>query len=100
MKQPHDDMQSFQMLDITPLQATDTKGVRIKIHDLRFDEKIIIPFDYKCNQILDGAIKWLKKNTTLKLHGYGTTKENYFIIIKPTDHTFKSLKDSRKEGKK
>ena len=100
MKQPHDTLQSFQMLDISVIPASNTKGTRVKIHDLRFNEKIIIPYDYRFNQILDVALDYLKKNTTLKPYGFGTTKDNYFIVIKPTDHSYTSLKDSRKEGKK
>lgn len=102
MNQPHDKMQGLQMLDISYISPTNSRGTRIKIYDMRFDETIIIPYDYSHNQVLDGAIAWLKKNTFLKPYGYGTTKHNYFIVIKPTDHTFESLKTSaarRKEGK-
>lgn len=92
-----EELQALHLIDIKFISPTNLHGARVKISDIRFDESVTIPYDYAFNQALDVALDWIKNNTTLKPYAYGTTKDNYFIVIKPVDHQFKSLKSARKE---
>lgn len=86
------DLQALQMLEVKVLAPTYTKDARVKIIDLRFDESITIPFDYHCYHGLDVAIAYLKKKGVKNLYGYGLTKEHYFLVVTPENHTFTNLK--------
>lgn len=92
-----ENLQSLQMLDVKFISPSHTKGARVKITDLRFDESVTIPYNYEFNQALDVALDYINTKTTLKPYGYGTTKDNYFIVIKPVDHTYTRLKEAIKK---
>lgn len=86
----------LQMIDVKYFGPSNTKGARVKLTDLRFDESITIPWDYTYNTALGVALNYLKTETTMKPYGHGVTKEHFFIVVKPVDHSFKSIKEHKK----
>lgn len=97
MKDLKDNLQALQQIDVKYFGPTNSRGSRVKMTDLRFDESVTIPWDYAHNTALDVALAYLIKEKGVKsIYGYGLTKEHYFIVIKPADGKFTSLKTMAK----
>lgn len=73
--------------EITYLGATNTKGSRVKIKSLRFNEAKIIDYDYNYSNTLDIAKAWLE-DYSYELAGQAETPKSYIIL----STTFKPLK--------
>lgn len=99
MKDPKDNIKNYQLFTIKHLCPTNSRGTRIKITDTRFQESKTIGYNYAFNTSLSGAVDWLTSNTEIKIAGRGVIGDEYFVIIKPIDHSFKSLKTWILEGK-
>lgn len=80
-------MTNYHILTVSYLGATITRGGRIKIKSERFEQVITIPYNYSCNNSLDGAKNWLKENE-FEVIGQGEGSECYYVI----STTFKPLK--------
>lgn len=89
-------LESFLMLDIKAIRPSASKDARVKITDLRFNETVYIEWDFAIPNALGVAYNWLQENTTLEPIGYGLTKTDYFLLVRPVDHHFTSLKQSLK----
>lgn len=77
---------NFHVLRVTYLGPTNTRGSRICITSDRFKERAIIPYNYECNNSLDGAEKFLRDNG-FNLCGQAEGKDCYYVI----SDTFKSF---------
>jgi hypothetical protein len=60
--------------------ATNTRGERVGIYDMRFRQNDIIPYNYKLNNICEIAIDWLEKSG-IKITGffYNSSTKEYFL---------------------
>lgn len=93
---PTDTLQALNLLEVSVLVPKNGNRARVKIYDTRFQEKVIIRWNYTYENAVHVAIDWLNTNTTLKLHGFGLTKKHYFITVLPENKEFTSLKNSLK----
>lgn len=64
---------------ISILQVTNTKGLRVKIKDLRFNKTKVIPYSYEFNSCKDDAEVYLKSLNIPCL--YACETEKGFIIL-------------------
>jgi hypothetical protein len=46
--------------DVRFMGPTNTLGARIRIRDLRRDDKVVIPYDYACGDVLEQGVGYLK----------------------------------------
>jgi hypothetical protein len=46
--------------DVRFMPPTNTLGARIRIRDLRRDDKVVIQYDYACSDVLEQAVAYLK----------------------------------------
>ena len=80
-------MTNYHVLKIKFHGATNTSGSRIGITSERFDQRLIIPYNYEYNSSYAGAEAYLIANG-FNIIGMGVGKDCMYII---TD-TFKPLK--------
>ena len=71
-------MNNLRAFKIKHIGATDTKGSRISIKDLRFNKSIIIQKDYKYNNTYSQAYDFLKDKGIICL--YLSEVDNAYII--------------------
>lgn len=69
-------LETLRALEITTLKPTETKGLRVKIKDIRFNEAIIIDWNYEYNNIIQVALNHLLNVLGLNLNILGTTIDN------------------------
>lgn len=81
-------MQNLHCFEISYLAPTNCKGSRVKIHSLRFNQTIIISYNYNFNSIYDIAENYLKTIGFNCLY-LSETKKGYLIL----SDTFKPLKN-------
>jgi hypothetical protein len=85
------------LIEIKYLSATNTKGSRIKITSLRFEDSVTIPYDYKYNQINEMFEAWLKElNNDLGIVSVGYNEYNHTYIYGVT--VFEPIKNIKKGG--
>jgi hypothetical protein len=81
-------MQNLRAFEITILQVTNTKGLRVKIKDLRHKKTKIIPYSYEFNSCKDDAETYLKSLNIPCIYscetekGYIILSDNFDIMIK------------------
>ena len=80
-------LQNFHIIEVTYLKPTNTLGSRVKLTSHRFEQSIIISFDYECGYSDTTAQKWLLSNG-FELIGKAESLKGYFFI----SSTFKGLK--------
>jgi len=72
-------MNNLRAFDIKFLGATDTRGARVSINDLRHDKKIIISYDYEFNSIYEIAKNHLEK-IGIKILYCVESKKGYILL--------------------
>jgi hypothetical protein len=82
-----DHLTNYHAFEVTYLGPTNYQGSRVKIKSLRFDQAVIIPFDYYFANTFEIAQSWLI-NQGFELIGKAEATKSYLIISK----TFKPLK--------
>ena len=80
-------MTNYHIIEASFIGATDTKGSRCKLRSHRFEQTLIIPWDYKFTSCNKQAESYLKDNG-YNIIGQAEGKNSYLII---TD-TFRPLK--------
>ena len=78
-------MKNYHIITVKRLGATNTKGARVKITSERFNDTIILPYNYEFDTTKDIAINHVKN--THDIVGSGETKDSYVLI----SSTFKPL---------
>lgn len=53
-------MVRFRAFDVRFMPPTNTLGARIRIRDLRREDKVIIPYDYEYGNVLEQGQRYLK----------------------------------------
>ena len=81
-------IENLRGFEISMLPYTEHKQLRVKIKDLRFNKKKIIPYRYEFNNCKDEAIKYLKDLKIKCLYccetekGYIILTDNFEVMIK------------------
>ena len=72
------------------MPATNTRGERVGIYDMRFRRNDVIPYDYSLSNIREIAIQWLEKSG-IKITGffYNHATHEYFL----TTDSFESVNE-------
>lgn len=81
-------MQNLHLLHIKYLGATNTLGARIKITSYRFQQSIIINYDYSCSTAYEIAKNHLEK-LGFNIIALAELKEGYALL----SDTFEPLKE-------
>ena len=53
-------MVRYRAFDVRFMPPTNTLGARIRIRDLRRDDKVVIPYDYYIGDVLEQGVAYLK----------------------------------------
>ena len=69
---------NYHIITVKRLGATNEKGTRVKITSERFNNTIILPYNYEFETIKDIAVDKLKD--THDIVGSGETKDSYVLI--------------------
>lgn len=80
-------LKNYHAFEVTYLRPTNSRGSRVKIKSLRFDQAVIIPYDYCFSNTFEIAQAWLTSQG-FELIGKAEAKNSYLII----SITFKPLK--------
>lgn len=88
-------MKNLRAFKITTLQATDTKPVRLKITDLRFDKSVIIGYSAGSASDANGRVReYLKENgieiTFQAWHEINGNQHSYTLLL--TDNFTTNIK--------
>jgi hypothetical protein len=54
------DLNRYRAFDVRFMGPTNTLGARIRIRDLRRDDRVVIPYDYACGDVLEQGVAYLK----------------------------------------
>jgi len=81
---------------ITFLGATNTRGARVKIKDLRFNKSLIISYDYSYNSIKEIAFNYLKAKGISCLYEIETEK-GFILATKNFNEIKNEWKNQNKE---
>jgi len=54
------DLTRCRAFDVRFMGPTNTLGARIRIRDLRRDDKVVIPYDHACGDVLEQGVRYLK----------------------------------------
>ena len=88
------DMNNYQIIEVKFLEATDTRGERVRMTSARFGQSITIPYDYKFDGTLNVAINYLLSHGH-NVVGKGETTKGLVAVIDATDNQFKPLKEDK-----
>ncbi len=80
-------MKNLHTLEVTYLGATNSRGARVKIYSPRFDQSVIIPYDYQFTNISEIATAYLL-DKGFEIIGRSDSKNGYYLI----SHTFEPIK--------
>jgi hypothetical protein len=80
-------LSNFHCLEITYLSATNSKGSRVKIYSPRFEQSVIVSYNYEFSTVCDIAQDYLEK-LGFEFIGKAESKFGYYLI----SSTFKPLK--------
>ena len=72
-------MKTFRSFEIKYVSATDTKGSRISIHDLRNNKRKIISYNYEYNNIYQIAEAYLS-SVGISCSGVSETPKGYILF--------------------
>ena len=72
-------MKTYRAFEIKYISATDTRGTRVSIKDLRFDRKKIIPYRYEFNNIYQIAESYLSR-VGIECIGVSETPKGYILF--------------------
>lgn len=78
---------NFHVIEAKFLGATNTTGARIKLSSFRFEQSVILSWNYEFDHILDYAETYLK-GRGFNIVGHGETKAGFVI----TTDTFEPIK--------
>tara|TARA_B100001094_G_scaffold8407_1_gene7518 strand:+ start:1349 stop:1612 length:264 start_codon:yes stop_codon:yes gene_type:complete len=53
------DLTRYRAFDVRFMGPTNTLGARIRIRDLRRNDKVVIPYDYECGAVLEQGLRHL-----------------------------------------
>lgn len=71
----------YRVFDVKFMGPTNYGGSKVKIHDLRFDESVTVPYDYAADGTADIAYRHLK-SLGIKCVGFGYSKNGYVMWTK------------------
>jgi len=80
-------LDNLHLFNIRFIGASNTRGSRVRIKTDRFQESVVIPYDYKFNSAYEVAQHYLESKG-FNLIGMAETKNGYAIL----SSTFKPLK--------
>lgn len=86
-------MENLQMIEISHIAATDTKGTRIKVLNHRLNESKIFSKDYKYSLHIDQIIDKIKNKDLILGVSYSDKTKNYMIILKSLNNSFLNLNE-------
>lgn len=85
------ELNNYNLIEVKYLPATNTRGSRVKLTSLTLEESTTIPYNYSLNSITDMATDYLVKQGQ-KIQGKAHGKNFDYIILKPINNEFKSIK--------
>ena len=53
------DLTRHRAFDVRFMPPTNSLGARIRIRDLRRDDRVVIPYDYECGDVLEQGLRHL-----------------------------------------
>lgn len=80
-------MKNLHAIEIRFIGPTNTKGARVKLTSCRFNESIIINYDYSKNSIYEIAQEYLESKG-FNIIGLAETQKGYMLL----SDVFKSIK--------
>lgn len=87
------ELPNYHIIVVSYLGATNSRGSRMKLTSLRFNDSITLNYDYSFNSGKDQAIKYLHETGFDPIGaGYDQKKQDSLIICK----TFNSLLETKK----
>lgn len=87
------ELPNYHLIKVSYLGATNSRGSRMKLTSLRFNDSVLLSYDYSFNQGKDQAIKYLQETGFKPIgQGYDEQKGDTIIIC----NTFNSLKETKK----
>jgi hypothetical protein len=54
------DLTRYRAFDVRFMPPTNSLGARIRIRDLRRDDRVVIPYDYECGDVLEQGLRHLE----------------------------------------
>jgi hypothetical protein len=51
------DLTRYRAFDVRFMGPTNSLGARIRIRDLRRDDRVVIPYDYECGDVLEQGLR-------------------------------------------
>jgi len=85
-------LDNFHAIQVSYIGPSNTKGSRVSLKSYRFNDSVVIDYDYKYNSIYDIAEEFFEKRG-IKIIGKAEWKDNSFIFF---IDKFESLKDIKK----
>jgi|6_EtaG_2_1085325.scaffolds.fasta_scaffold187265_1 hypothetical protein len=85
-----ENLPNYQLFIVKPLGSTNTRGQRVSIHDVRFNKRIIIPWNYSLNYSGDMGQEFLESKG-YKLIGSAADKGLDYYFAAPVDGLFTEL---------
>ena len=87
----------FKGYEVKYYGATNTKGARVKLTELRNGASKFISYDYALDSIAEMGINYLN-SIGIKTYGFLTTSNGYVIITNEFDKTLSNKKVIRTSG--
>ena len=63
------------------LGATDTRGSRVKITDLRLNKSVTLPYNYSLSGMKEMAIDYLVKERNIKIDSFLCLSDDEYVIM-------------------
>ena len=85
---------NYHLIRVSYLGATNSRGSKMKLTSLRFNDSLLLPYDYSFNQGRDQAINFLNINAFEVIGaGYDEKKQDTIVICK----SFMALRDIKRK---
>ncbi|MDQ1341328.1 MAG: hypothetical protein QG567_2486 [Campylobacterota bacterium] len=86
-------MKNLQMLEVSHIAATDTKGTRIKVYNHRHNESKIFGKNYSYSLHIDQILDLIADKDLIIGVSYSEKNKNYMIILDSKNNSFLNLKE-------
>ena len=99
MKNYFDNIKRYRAFSVKYMPATNFKGSRIRIIDLRFDEKVYIPYDHECNSPWEIAVVYLLNlRNPIQIESLGMANTDDHVLL-TTDFSTRIKQAEKKQAK-
>ena len=82
MKNYFDNIKRYRAFSVKYMPATNCKGSRIRIIDVRFEEKVYIPYDHEYNSPWEIAVAYLLNlPQPIQIESLGMSKDDSHVLL-------------------